>query len=345
MTGDKNISQTKRVLGFFIISGITLGLVLFASSSSKTWEALGMINLRSIMVLTILSALMFVFDALRTVILSHSLGHPLPILHAMKIMFIGRFFGAITPLQSGMMPAEMYMLHRHGLPLGQAISIDVIKRIATMGVLAIGGVVVLLFDKTLSSNRVMVYVYYYVVFFYIFLTGIFFFVYLFPKQTHWIINQVMDRLHKMGRVKDYGIDKYVHNIAKDYSWSLDFYLHNGFISFLASLAATIVFIVIQFIMAPVIIHCLGFSSSYMEAFKAQVILMPMLYFSPTPGGSGIAEGGFALLFSSFIPKYLIGITVVLWRVFITYIGVGIGGLLAMGSIDPNKILGRKKGIL
>ncbi len=337
------ISQGRRLLAFFLISGITIAVVLLASSTTQTWEALGLMGWRQIIILGLLTAVMFVFDALRTVILSQSLGHRLALLPAMKIMFIGRFFGAITPLQSGMMPAEMYLLNRNGLALGQAISVDVIKRISTMGVLAMGGVLVLVLNRDLSSNRVMVYVYYYVVIFYLFLSACFLFVYLFPRQTHWAIDRVMEHLHRRGVVVRQEVDDYVHEVANDYSKALQFYLHKGAPGFLLSLLVTMVFMVVQFVMAPVIIHGLGFAASFFEAFQAQVILMPMLYFAPTPGGSGIAEGGFALLFAGFIPRHLIGITVVLWRIFITFIGVGIGALLTIGSIDPNRVLGRFSG--
>lgn len=335
----KGLSQGKSLLLFFVISGATLALVLMASAESRTWEALRLIGFKEILVLCILCALMFIFNAWRAMLLCQGLGHRVPFWYMVRMIMIGWFFGAITPLQSGMMPAEMYMLYKKGVPLGEAISVDVVKRITTMGVLAIGGVTVLLLNKEFSANKVFVYAYYYVVFFFILLTMLFLFVYLFPSQTRWMVDKVLASLHKRGVVKDEEIDHYVHGVVDDYLAALDFYLHKGRLQFLGSVILTVMFLFSQFIMAPVIIHGLGYEASFMDAFQAQVILIPMLYFAPTPGGSGVAEGGFALLFSGFIPKHLIGITVVLWRIFTTYIGVALGGIMAMGSINLDKVRG------
>ena len=42
------------------------------------------------------------------------------------------------------------------------------------------------------------------------------------------------------------------------------------------------------------------------AMGRMIILNILLYFSPTPGGSGIAEGGFILLFNSMLPEGTVG---------------------------------------
>ena len=55
-----------------------------------------------------------------------------------------------------------------------------------------------------------------------------------------------------------------------------------------------------------------------------IFLNMLLYFSPTPGGSGIAEGGFVLLFSSMVPAGTVGILAVSWRLFAEYIPFLIG---------------------
>ncbi len=335
----KGYSQARRLYGFLIISGITLGLVLVASSDSQTWTALKLLGLKELVLLVFLSALMLSMDALRVMILSKALGHRIPFGYALKMILVGRFFGAITPLQSGMMPAEMYMMYSHGVPLGKAISVDVIKRITTMGMLAFGGIAVMLLNKDFAGNTLLLYVYYYVIAFFVFLTLLFFFVYFFPNQTLWIVDRVMEFLHRRGVVVNYEIDEYVKSVAHDYFNAVDFYTHRGLPHFMMAMIVTFIFVAVQFVLAPIIIHGLGYPVKLMDAIQAQVILLPMLYYSPTPGGSGIAEGGFALLFVGLIPKHLVGISVVLWRIFSTYLYVGLGAVLTLGSMDIEKVLG------
>ena len=55
-----------------------------------------------------------------------------------------------------------------------------------------------------------------------------------------------------------------------------------------------------------------------------IFLNMLLYFTPTPGGSGIAEGGFVLLFSEMVPAGTVGIIAVCWRLIAEYIPFVIG---------------------
>ncbi len=336
-------SKARRLLLFFLISGITIGIVVIASSNIRTLDALKHIDLRDILALCILTFMMYVFDSMRIVVLSRAIGKKVPFSYAMKTIFVGSFFGAITPLQSGMLPAEIYMMFKYGIPLGSSISIDAIKRISTMGVLAFSGMVVLLTNKEFTSSRFLIYIYYYVIFFYFFISFIFLGVYFFPRQTMWLVDKILGFLHRHKVIKDYKVDRYVHAVADDYYKAINFFTHEGKSGFFLAIILTILLFFTDFIMAPVIIHGLGYPVPFSKALQAQIVLFPALYFSPTPGGSGVAEGGFALLFASFIPKYLIGISVVIWRVFTSYISVIIGSFLTVGFIDIEKILGPRSG--
>ena len=55
-----------------------------------------------------------------------------------------------------------------------------------------------------------------------------------------------------------------------------------------------------------------------------IFLNMLLYFSPTPGGSGIAEGGFVLLFAGTVPSGTVGIVAVCWRLIAEYLPFLIG---------------------
>ena len=55
-----------------------------------------------------------------------------------------------------------------------------------------------------------------------------------------------------------------------------------------------------------------------------IFLNMLLYFTPTPGGSGIAEGGFVYLFADTVPAGTVGIIAVCWRLIAEYIPFLIG---------------------
>lgn len=338
--------QGRRVVGFVFISGITLILILAASADSRTLAAIRLIGYGDIFTLLLLCGLMFMGDALRLTVLSAAIGHRLPLFSSLRTILVGMFFGAITPLQSGMMLVETYLMYKAGVPLGRAVSIDVIKHIQTMGMLAVCGVLLLVFDSGLSTPRLVRYMYYYVVFFFVVLMALFLIAYLFPRQTLGLVDRIMGRLQRHGVVQNPATSAAVRGMAEDCLQAMHQYLHHrrGRLGFLFSLVITLGFLAVQFLMAPVVFQGLGVPVSWLSAVQAQIILIPALYFSPTPGGSGVAEGGFALLFATLIPEHLIGVSVILWRFFSSFLGVVIGGLLTIGAINFDMVIsiGKKR---
>lgn len=75
---------------------------------------------------------------------------------------------------------------------------------------------------------------------------------------------------------------------------------------------------------PILMTSLTSDFNWILVMGRMIILNILLYFSPTPGGSGIAEGGFILLFSSMLPEGTVGIVAVTWRFFAEYIPFIIG---------------------
>ncbi len=56
----------------------------------------------------------------------------------------------------------------------------------------------------------------------------------------------------------------------------------------------------------------------------QVVVTFFMYFAPTPGATGVAEGGFGLLFSQLVQKQDIVVLTLAWRFLTIYVGVVIG---------------------
>ena len=76
---------------------------------------------------------------------------------------------------------------------------------------------------------------------------------------------------------------------------------------------------------PCLLLGLGVTDADWYSVMGRMIFLNMLlYFTPTPGGSGIAEGGFVLLFSDTVPAGTVGIIAVCWRLIAEYIPFLIG---------------------
>ena len=64
----------------------------------------------------------------------------------------------------------------------------------------------------------------------------------------------------------------------------------------------------------------------------QMFLHILLYFFPTPGGSGAAEVASAVVMQSLIPSALLPAYTLLWRTSIMYFPVLIGGIILIRYI-------------
>ena len=76
---------------------------------------------------------------------------------------------------------------------------------------------------------------------------------------------------------------------------------------------------------PCLLLGLGvYDADWYAVMGRMIFLNMLLYFTPTPGGSGVAEGGFVLLFDETVPQGLVGIVAVCWRLIAEYIPFMIG---------------------
>ena len=69
---------------------------------------------------------------------------------------------------------------------------------------------------------------------------------------------------------------------------------------------------------------MGYKVPIWTLLAFQVVVTFFMYFAPTPGATGIAEGGYGLLFAQLVQKQDIASLILSWRFLTIYIGVLIG---------------------
>ena len=74
---------------------------------------------------------------------------------------------------------------------------------------------------------------------------------------------------------------------------------------------------------------------WLQVMGRMVLLNLVLYFSPPPGGSGVAEAGFVVLFSERLPGGLVGIMAVLWRFTAEYLPFLLGAVVSIRAFGSN----------
>jgi glycosyltransferase 2 family protein len=66
-----------------------------------------------------------------------------------------------------------------------------------------------------------------------------------------------------------------------------------------------------------------------------------MYFTPTPGAAGIAEGAYGLLFAQLIQEKDILLLTLSWRFLTIYVGLAIGIFIIYGEIFNHRRAARK----
>lgn len=72
-----------------------------------------------------------------------------------------------------------------------------------------------------------------------------------------------------------------------------------------------------------------------QVMGRMVLLNLVLYFTPTPGGSGVAEAGFVVLFSNILPNGVEGIMAVLWRFAAEYLPFLLGAVVTIRAFGSD----------
>ncbi len=78
----------------------------------------------------------------------------------------------------------------------------------------------------------------------------------------------------------------------------------------------------------VALRILGIDAPFWEVMQIQLLLMFLVYFTPIPGGSGVAEVLSTLVMAPFVPAELLGWHTFLWRVIASY-GIVVFGLVVL----------------
>jgi uncharacterized protein (TIRG00374 family) len=110
------------------------------------------------------------------------------------------------------------------------------------------------------------------------------------------------------------------------------FLKRGKRVFAAGLVLTALIYFNKFVIAYVVLKGLGVSAGFWEVVYAQLVMMLIFYFSPSPGAAGIAEVSMAAVMGNIVPDGYEGAFVLLWRFFSLYASLAIGAFVLLRYI-------------
>ncbi|MGV8981432.1 lysylphosphatidylglycerol synthase transmembrane domain-containing protein [Clostridium sp.] len=296
--------------------------------------------------LGVLLVFYFLLDALRFLYVLRTLKIEVSFVYLVKLSFINMFLSNITPFATGGAFAQIYFLNKKEISFGDATAATTIKTALPIIFFFITTPIILITDKSLfkiiPSDNNLIYFLSLVLMYILACYGF----YKVIKNTN-IIKRNLSKIlvilkykkiiskGKFERFKNSSfleIDIFAINIKR--------FLRGKKQYILLSIIFMILYLFALFIFPVILIRGFNSSISTSQIISLQILLTFITYFAPTPGATGVAEGGFTLMFSNFVGKSDIVSLTFSWRFFTMYLGMIIGLIIFYGEIVKNKLLAK-----
>ena len=312
---------------FFALSFTTLYFVHHYFSGGLLRIPSNLLSVRVISCLAVLMVMYFLADGLRLYCVIRAMGFHIAFAYIVKLVFINIFVSNVTPLATGGGVVQVYFMKQQGMPIGEATAATSIRTILSALILfTLTPLIVWAEPNQFRTffHRDLLYG----------ITGISC-VYLIVL---WIILcriRIIKRwlfrglylLNTLKIVSRSRFRSYFLSVSREldlFSNGLKRYFKNKNGWVVLSVVFTALFLLLLFSFSVVLVRALGYQVPVVTVLAFQVVVTFFMYFAPTPGAAGVAEGGYGLLFSQLVQKQDITLLTLSWRFLTIYVGLVIG---------------------
>jgi len=264
---------------------------------------------------------------------------------------MGAWAGYITPLSSGAGPMTMYTMRRYGVPLPVAVTSTFMTFVSTILFFAIAGPLALLFGagRSLGQRGNLLGLSLYDLFqgslTIIGVIGVLMaIVIFFPRFVRDLIHRVAESVGRRSQRVAQRLERLQQGIDEIHESVLAFNSLSGWLTLFWATILSAPSHSNKLLAGYVALRALGLHANFVDILLVQTLVMFLLYFAPTPGASGIGEVLSAAVMSSYVPRELTPIYILLWRLILTYITLGVGFLVFSGWVRQG-LKGIDQGIL
>jgi len=289
----------------------------------------------------LLLLLYFTADGLRLYFTLKALGHEIRGKSIAKLVFINFFFSNITPMATGGGFAQIWYLQHQGVPVGRASAATTIRTILAVIFIFSLTPIFLVTLPVLKNTPVIGQIGPILAVLIVLYLG-FFAIVLF--RTHWLIiplSRILEILHRIRLLSDHLHQRLQYKARREmlrFSHSFGEYIYGPKLFVCLSVLFTFIFLLCLFSFPALLINALGYDTDYLTSVGILVVTTFIMYFSPTPGASGIAEGLFGTFFQTILTGGHLLLVIVAWRFLTIYVGM-IAGLIVL----QRELLKHRKG--
>lgn len=246
---------------------------------------------------------------------------------ARRTVLLGKYYDSVTPAAIGGQPFQIWYMHKNaGIGKGMATTIPIIGMISNQIGFIIVASVAFLFGSLSINNAVLMATACFGLLFYAFWPIAILIATFLPNTTAELINLIVKFLAKIHIVKDKekaikkvsdGVDEYakcVKQILKT----------RGL--FLREILLSVCFHLLISMIPFFVLTAFGGAVDFLPCLVTTIAVTSAVYFVPTPGNAGAAEGTFFVVFSALSSGYIFW-AMLTWRFFSYYIYIIIGAII------------------
>jgi uncharacterized protein (TIRG00374 family) len=322
----KQANWARRGLIFLFITLGSMSLILYFTVDSRTVEALKSFKIEYLFILIGLCFVAYTFDALSYFLLTRATGERISIPSAYRTSAFKTFFNMITPFSFGGQAFALYYLSHEKIPAGKSSSIILTKLMLNAACVLAGAIMAFFTYHHLIMAQKATFI--------AFLVGGFLqilfvlsivLIMLSPHIFIGVLIRIGNLLHRFRILRKVDrLKKFIILEAATARRSFRRYFRSHFITFTAAVISQVIYYFTILTMLYFVLSSLGNQLPFGETITFTALLIFLMGFLPTPGGAGLGEGLFVLVISKSVPVAILGIAVILWRLFVHYLSAGAG---------------------
>lgn len=288
------------------------------------WMALGLV----------LASMDWVGGGLRLWVCARHVYRPVRLRDCVLAGGFGAWGSYLTPFQSGSAPMSMWVLKRAGVPVPEAVTSIFVTFVATVGFFAIAGplAVWLGAGKSLAQHGLVLGITLYDLFKtsltifgvigLVMLTAV-----VFPGALKRIIERLAARIARRSPRAAERMAKLTGGLDRAHDCMKAFGSPKGLLTLLLATIISGPSHANKLLAGYVTLRVLGIPADFTDILLLQTLISFLLYFAPTPGGSGLAELTSAAVMSIYVPREITPSYTLIWRFINSYATVIVGSLI------------------
>ncbi len=241
----------------------------------------------------------------------------------------------ITPSQAGGGPAGIFSLKRSGVPIPEGTISTFMSWVATVLFFAVAGPLTIWLGagRSLEEHGVLGDLslndlYRLSLGAFVTVGLVILVVLLFPGLVQRAARGVIRLLERRGYKRLVGrIEEVNAGIDRMHAAMVAYFRGRGWIALAGAVVFTGVAYSNKLVAGYIALRVVGVEAQFVDVLLLQTLIVFLLYFAPTPGGSGLAEVLSVAVMSIYVPRELTPSYILVWRVLVSYLTVGFGSFV------------------